>query len=454
VVIALLVFAITRSKRFSPQKLIDLGLIFEVCGGFGISFVEHWALFGDKPFDGFGISWVCIWIVFYPLIVPSTPGKAFLAALLTASTGILAFTLSVAFGKSIPPPAPDLIQLFLPSYVSAVVAFLAAKVIYKLGTDVKEARRMGAYELVERLGVGGMGEVWQARHRFLSRPAAIKLMRPEVFGELSGLHVNELQRRFEREAEATAALRSPHSIVLYDFGTTETGVFYYVMELLSGVNLQDLVTRFGPVPPDRTMHLLKQACHSLMDAHTNGLIHRDIKPANIYLCRLGPDADFIKVLDFGLVKMQPRSGDPSSTTAGVISGTPGYMAPEVVFGAGEFEPRSDIFSLGCVAYWLLTGQLAFEGETQKEVLEANLTSDPTPLSAHGELDIPKPLEELVMSCLSRKPDNRVESASALLRALETMTQLSPWTNKSAEKWWDTHLPRAAEARATIRVGAE
>jgi serine/threonine-protein kinase len=440
VVIALAVFAATRSKRIPPATLIDIGLLFEVTGGFGVSFVEYWALFGARPFDGFGISWICVWIVIFPLIVPSTPGKTFLAALATASTGILAFTISVAAGKSPNLPVDVWIRLFGPTFVCTLMAFFAAKVVYKLGADVKEARRMGAYELIERLGRGGMGEVWRARHRYLSRPAAVKLISPEVLGAIGGLGAEELRLRFEREAEATASLQSPHSIVLYDFGTTETGVFYYVMELLYGMNLQVLVDRFGPVPPPRAVYLLRQVCHSLMDAHASGFVHRDIKPANIYLCRLGPDADFVKVLDFGLVKKQAQSPGFAATTLGVVNGTPGYMAPEAILGAAEFDPRMDLYAVGCVGYWLLTGQLVHQAGSVGEILRAHITADPDPVSAHCETAVSPGLEAVIMSCLEREPGNRIQTAAELMAAFEALEETCRWTNVEAKQWWNAHLP--------------
>jgi serine/threonine-protein kinase len=285
-----------------------------------------------------------------------------------------------------------------------------------------------------------MGEVWRARHRYLSRPAAIKLINPEALGATGGLGAEELRLRFEREAEATATLHSPHSIVLYDFGTTETGIFYYVMELLYGMNLQVLVDRFGPVPPSRAVYLLRQVCHSLMDAHASGLVHRDIKPANIYLCRLGTDADFVKVLDFGLVKKRVQSGGIAATTLGAVNGTPGYMAPEAILGAAEFDPRMDIYAVGCVGYWLLTGELVHQANTAEELLRAHITREADPVSARCESAVPPKLEALIMSCIDREPGNRIQTAGELMAAFEALEEQSRWTNIQATQWWNTHLP--------------
>ena len=208
-------------------------------------------------------------------------------------------------------------------------------------------------------------------------------------------------RRFEREAQATAALRSTHTITLYDFGITEDGHFYYAMELLQGLDLKSMVKRFGPIPSNRTIFLLKQVCHSLGDAHHHGLVHRDIKPANIYVSRLGPDYDFVKVLDFGLVKSHDTSveGATQLTLKGVTTGTPAYIASEMVLGKEGIDSRADLYALGCVAYWLLTGQLVFEGKNPMEVLVHHVQSEPTPPSQRSEFEIP-PLDELILCCLA------------------------------------------------------
>jgi serine/threonine protein kinase len=207
------------------------------------------------------------------------------------------------------------------------------------------------YQLVERLGEGGMGEVWRAKHRFLARPAAIKLMRPEVLGG-SSVERQSLSLLFEREAQATASMRSPHTIELYDFGVADDGAFYYVMEFLDGFDLQALIDRFGPIPPDRAVHLLKQVCHSLAEAHAEGLIHRDVKPANVYVCRHGREVDFVKVLDFGLVKSQNDAlgSDITLSRDHSVGGTPSFMPPEQVLGDRPLDGRSDIYAVGCLAY--------------------------------------------------------------------------------------------------------
>src|SRR5262245_18705923 len=232
-----------------------------------------------------------------------------------------------------------------------------------------------------------MGEVWLARHRMLARPAAVKLVRPELIGAAT-IRTQELtQHRCEREAQATAGMRSPHTVGLYDFGVTADGTLFYVMELLDGFNAESLVRKFGPIPAERAIHILRQICHSLAEAHEAGLIHRDIKPANVFVCRYGREVDFIKVLDFGLVKTlrQGGSDNVTLTAESIVCGTPAYMAPEQAQGLDRDDARSDIYALGCVAYWLLTGQLVFEGKSSIEVLMHHARTQPTPPSQRTEL---------------------------------------------------------------------
>ena len=229
------------------------------------------------------------------------------------------------------------------SYVCAVLAFVMARVIIRYTVKLRRSREVGAYELIETLGEGGMGEVWVARHRLLARPAAVKLIRPELMGPDS--HSREaISRRFEREARATALLGSTHTVDIYDYGRSEDGAFFYVMELLDGMSVDALIKRHGPINAERAVYLLKQVCHSLGEAHQRELIHRDIKPANIFVCRLGPDYDFVKVLDFGLVKGPPRDlPDTELTATGAAAGTPAYMAPEMAMGsAARGRPRRPV----------------------------------------------------------------------------------------------------------------
>jgi serine/threonine-protein kinase len=346
----------------------------------------------------------------------------------------------------------------LPVLICVGISYAIAYRVFSLARDVAKARRLGSYELTEKIGSGGMGEVWKAKHRLLARPAAVKLIRPEALGQGTDVSsARALLRRFEREAQATALLTSPHSVVLYDFGTGEDGVFYYVMELLEGKDLKSIVRESGPVPAERAVHFLRAACNSLADAHDRGLIHRDIKPANLFTCRRGRDFDFIKVLDFGLVKHVRDTGDVMSqlTGTGTTSGTPGFMAPEMVTGENTVDARADIYALGCVAYWLLTGQMVFEGNTPMSVLIQHVKEEPAAVSSRTELPVPPRLEQLIHACLAKNPDDRPASAEELGEALaEIAAGLPAWTRARAEAWWRTNLPNLyAVPRDRMDTGA-
>jgi serine/threonine-protein kinase len=287
-----------------------------------------------------------------------------------------------------------------------------------------------------------MGEVYQASHRILARPAAIKLIRSEMLlgpnrpaGELAA-------KRFQREAEAAAHLRSPHTVKLYDCGVTEDGTLYFVMELLDGMTLDQLVHKHGPVSPARVIYILRQVCASLAEAHARGLVHRDIKPANIHVGRLGLHHDFVKVLDFGLVKSvasakgeSGESGESRLTAAGMTPGTPAFMAPEMAAG-DAVDGRADLYALGCVAYFLLTGKPVFESESPLQMMAKHLRETPAPPSASASQPIPAALDAVVLQCLSKRPEDRPSDAAALARALAAI-KVEPWTEARAKEWWQS-----------------
>jgi len=308
------------------------------------------------------------------------------------------------------------------------------------GTAVS-GRRAGPYELIDLLGRGGMGEVWRARHVLLGREAAVKLIRPELAekGDASF-------ERFHREARATSALRSPHTVEVYDFGVTEDGAFYYAMELLRGIDLRTLVARHGPVEVPRAIHLIKGVCASLEEAHGRGLLHRDIKPANVFTCQLGSSFDVPKVLDFGLVTAV--AGDVAGirlTASHVVVGSPAFMAPELASGTREVDGRADLYALGCVLYWLLTGRLVFEADTAMAMVMAQAAETPEPPSARCEVPIPAALDDVVLRCLEKKPDQRFASAEDLHEALSEVPVEAPWTETRARQWWRVHAPEVAES---------
>ena len=307
-------------------------------------------------------------------------------------------------------------------------------------TQLDEGVPLGLYRLMEKLGEGGMGEVWRGRHQLLARPCAVKVIRPE---RLRDSNREKTIERFRLEAKAIARLSSPNTVRLFDFGVTETGSFYFVMELLEGLDLASLVQRFGPVPPERALEVLRQACRSLGEAHAAGLLHRDIKPHNLHLCRLGLEFDVIKVLDFGLVKSL-REGAADLTADGILTGTPAYMPPERVQGR-DADERSDIYALGCVAYWMLTGQTLFSGDPMAMMLH-HVRTAPQPPSKSAPGVNPERLEQIVLACLEKSPERRQPSAIELWRHLEDEKVVAPWTAERAESWWREHLPAQAGPR--------
>ncbi|MCB9596023.1 MAG: protein kinase [Sandaracinaceae bacterium] len=287
--------------------------------------------------------------------------------------------------------------------------------------------KVGSYRLTERIGAGGMGEVWRARHEHLARPAAVKLIQGAV-----GMQTPEATARFRREASAIAALRSPHTVELYDFGVNQEGECFFVMELLEGMDLQSLVDQHGPLPPSRAVHLVSQACLSLGEAHAAGLIHRDIKPANLFVGQLGLEPDFVKVLDFGMVSA--GEGDVQLTSAGQIHGTPSYMAPEHGAEGVALDHRVDLYALGCVLHFLLTGRTVFEATLPVRVILAHMHEAPEPPSRHAPYAVPEELDALVSRLLAKHPGDRPSSAQALRASLAALP-LAAWTDDEARDWW-------------------
>jgi serine/threonine-protein kinase len=250
-----------------------------------------------------------------------------------------------------------------------------------------------------------------------------------------------LVRRFEREAQITASLRSPHTVQLYDFGVTDTGNFYYVMELLEGLDLHQMVKRFGPQPVERVTLLWRQACRSLAEAHAHGLVHRDIKPANLFVARLGHEYDYLKVLDFGIVKDRPGGEGPGLMTAqGFLHGTPAFIAPEIVFGGRPIDGRADLYSLACTAYWAVTGQLVFDAATPADMLLHHAQTVPTPPSLVSELPVPREFDRILMRCLEKDPAKRFKSALDVDAELANVPTPGSWTQDDARRWWEAHAP--------------
>ena len=436
-------FLVARSHGFSHSLVLKLSLIYEVLLCAVLSVGAQWF---TATVQGTFVTMTltCVVIAIFPLIVPTPPLQTFFAALASAATGPLALTV-VAWKGVLTPHLDDYLVVSVFHSISVIVAVYGSRLIYGLNRDFAEARELGSYRLEESLGKGGMGEVWRARHCLLARPAAIKLVRAEALGGRTNEERHMVIQRFEREAQVTSQMCSPHTIDLYDFGVSQDGRLYYVMELLDGFDLETFVQRYGPMEPERAIHLLLQVCESLGEAHASGLIHRDVKPANIYVCRYGRERDFVKVLDFGLVKSDHVGieEDVHLTADNVASGTPAYMAPEQVLGDRPLDGRTDIYALGCVGFWLLTGRLVFEGTTALKTLMLHVQATPPAPSQYSELPIPDALEGLILSCLEKNPAQRPRTADDLAESLAACPVETPWDSARARQWWDLNQPNAA-----------
>jgi serine/threonine protein kinase len=368
-------------------------------------------------------------LLYRAAIVPSKPWRtAWISTLSAAPAPILA---AAIYAKSAPAEVSRgqaVAYAFLWAALAALLATLVSFVTFRLRKSVARARRLGQYTLGEKLGEGGMGLVYRAVHEMLRRPTAIKLLPPGSAGE-------ENLKRFEREVQQTARLTSPHTVSIYDFGRTPDGLFYYVMEYLDGINLDDLVRQDGPMAPGRAVRILRQVCAALSEAHGIGLIHRDIKPANILLCERGGFPDVAKVLDFGLVRQISGTTDPRLTAEDVLHGTPQYLAPEAIRNAENVDARSDLYALGAVAYFLLTGTEVFSGRGALEIIHHHLQTEPESLSRRLGKPVPPKLEALVLATLSKNPDDRPESARALADALHACDDVPAWDETDARRFW-------------------
>lgn len=325
--------------------------------------------------------------------------------------------------------------------IAAGLSIYGTHVINTLRTEAFEAQQLNQYQLGKKLGTGGMGEVYLAEHRLLKRPCAIKLIRPASANDPVSL------RRFEREVRATARLSHPNTIEIYDYGRTERGTFYYVMEYLRGMSLDQIVKRHGPMPAERVVYLLRQVCGALAEAHEAGLIHRDVKPANIFACVRGGRYDVAKLLDFGLVKSgSPRPVESDAlevSQEGIVHGTPLYMAPEQVANDPHIDGRIDLYALGAIAYFALTGRPPFTGQDRITVMTAH-ARDPVAPPRQRKADIPEDLERVVLRCLAKAPEDRYQDANCLADAFDACASASVWNTEKARLWWLEFEPEAIE----------
>jgi hypothetical protein len=393
------------------------------------------------------LSPVALPILAYGALIPGTPRTVLAAYLGAALMDPLALVL---IRSSTPELFGKAVLAFASPACAVAVAYFVSLVVHRLSEGIVKAREVGSYRLVECIGTGGMAEVWRAHHVMLARPAAVKLIRPSVLTGVGGPDAERLLRLFLREARTTAALTSPHTISVFDFGITREGAFYYVMELLDGIDLQTLVTKFGAQPSERVTHILAQACLSLSEAHDHDFVHRDVKPGNLFVCRLGEAWDFVKVLDFGLVLDRHPTPEELEDEKRFV-GTPAVMAPEMVRFQAPIDRRADIYALGCVGYFLLTAKRVFDAETRHDMLVMHAHQKPILPSKRGEIPVDPALEQLVMECLEKNPNRRPQTMRDLRDRLLALTFEREWTEERARLWWKAHRHADAHPPETLRT---
>jgi serine/threonine-protein kinase len=371
-------------------------------------------------------------VVSHAVIVPGSGSRAlWLSSLACVPPVIAGYFIAAAMPAAVLRQIPFLpvvsaLYLFLWGMVTVAISRLTARIIYGLAQKVRDATQLGQYTIEEKIGEGGMGTVYRARHALLRRPTAIKLLPKARAGEQS-------VQRFEREVQLTSQLSHPNTIAIYDYGHTPDGVFYYAMEYLDGVTLDELIAYDGPQPAERVIHVLHQLSGALHEAHGLGLIHRDVKPANVMLCSRGGQPDQVKVLDFGLVK-EFKSSQPNLSAESTLLGTPLYLAPEAITAPDSVDRRADLYALGAVGYELLTGTSVFAGATVVEICIKHLQEQPVPPSQR-QVSVPPPLEQLLLACLSKDPAARPQTARDVQHALAAIAGVPAWSEERAEAWW-------------------
>jgi serine/threonine-protein kinase len=422
-------------RKLTIEKLYAIDL-FYACGT-GLVFAASAALAYDFRPSGYTcLTYQCFAVLTRSLIVPSTGRRTSIVSALSfvplaVAACLLVFALPVV--QEVPTPA-FIVGFVLIASVAVLLSGAGSRILYGLRVKARAAQQLGQYTLGRKIGEGGMGAVYHAHHVLLRRPTAVKLLLPER------LRADDLER-FELEVQHMSQLTHPNTVVVFDYGHSPDGVFYYAMEYLGGgIDLDRLVRVDGPQPSGRVAHILVQVCGALQEAHDRGLVHRDIKPANIILCERGGMPDVAKVVDFGLVK--EITADAGST-AQVVMGTPDYLAPETATG-GKVGAAADLYALGAVGYFLLTGRTVFKGNTAIDVCLQHVTQKPTPPSQHAEAPIDPALEVIVLRCLAKQPADRFASAAELAAELRRVPRTGDWDDARATAWWRDHHLEPAE----------
>ena len=433
------VYFVTSSSKISDLEVVIIGFFYVNLGCLAMATAEV-VLLSTHAASWDGISGMCIWLVLFPVMVPIHPKLALAAAIIGASTIPVSYSIGVAFGIE-PLSSEQLVKWFLPPYFCAGLSFYAAKRIHKWEEKIvkiqEELQELGSYRLESLIAEGGMGKVWKASHKLLPRDAAIKIVSGKMLAKHDQDRVNELLSLFEKEAKAISTLESPHTVSLFDYGINQEGCLYYVMELLKGYDLASVITKFGPQPVGRVVHIISQACKSLEEAHSKKMIHRDIKPGNIFLCKVGVESDFVKVLDFGLVSaLKNSSKKEDNKKAKSVSGTPGFIAPELLKGE-MLDSSADIFALGCVAYWLVSGHPAYNVKSLKDPF-SYVNMVPERLSVRARKQFPDDFEQIIQDTISPDKEKRPNSAAELRILLENCSVADKWREEDAELWWKVH----------------
>jgi serine/threonine-protein kinase len=436
---------VVRGAGLGPQRLVNLGSAYVVALTLLVSFGDHlegWWIGGHSLH---GISWACLLIAVFPFVAPGSIRRNAVVAALLLLTDPLGLALAAQVAELPAPGSGAFADVVVPNLIAVFLAVGMSTFIDRLRRDVRKARQLGQYTLQDKIGEGGMGVVFRAKHAMLRRDTALKLLRPESVGE-------QALRRFEQEVQSTARLTHPNTVQIFDYGHTPDGVFYYAMEYLDGIDLEHLVERHGALPPGRVIHLLRQVCGALDEAHRAGLVHRDIKPANLMVCERGGVPDVAKVLDFGLVKELPAGRDggdrPREGSASIV-GTPSYLAPEAIYDPDGVDARSDIYALGAVGYFLLTGTPVFDRDEIQALYEDHRSAVPEPPSERFGRPVSSDLEQLLLRCLAKSPDERPADVQRLERRLAACVDASAWSLDDAATWWEQHRARLAPRTDSI-----
>ena len=387
-------------------------------------------------FDISGGYWLAL-LFTYALFVPNTTRRAavMIGLMVSAPIGMIAVMYLVhpeiaTILNGSPVALEKLTGFVLLMIISGVAGVLGVDSIGSLRKEAFEARQLGRYRLKEKIGSGGMGEVYLAEHYLLKRPCVIKLIRPDKAGD------ERVLKRFQREVQATAKLTHWNTVEIFDFGRTEEGTFYYVMEYLPGMSLADLVEQHGALPPERVIHLLVQTCNALREAHGVGLIHRDIKPGNIFAARRGGVYDVAKLLDFGLVKPIMEDQPLDLTAEGTVTGSPLFMSPEQALGESSADVRTDIYSLGAVAYYLVTGRPPFTADKTIKIIIAH-ANEPVVAPSKHRPDVPADLERVILRCLEKRPEDRFQDVDQVAQALSECEAAGRWSPDHSAQWWES-----------------